>query len=122
MTQDTSTKAWEALMNYQQADMDGIMVLASRQAIHECKDDLDALAAERDTLSKRSEDIAEKYSQLADKYAKAVDEVIELKKQLAPRQSVQEAARVLLDVWEREGLEAMGARLRNLAQKGQNDE
>ncbi len=40
----------------------------------------------------------------------------------APRQSVQEAAKVLLDVWEREGLEAMGARLRALAQEAQGDE
>lgn len=42
---DTSTEAaWDALMAYQQADMDGIMVLVSRQAIHECRDDRDTLA------------------------------------------------------------------------------
>lgn len=34
-----------ALLAYQQADMDGIMVLASRQAIHEVTDELDRLAA-----------------------------------------------------------------------------
>lgn len=40
----------------------------------------------------------------------------------APGQSVQEAAVLLLDVWEREGLEAVGARLRALAQEGRGDE
>lgn len=33
-------------MNYQQADEEGIMVLVSRQAIHECKDERDALRAQ----------------------------------------------------------------------------
>lgn len=37
--------AHEALMNYQQADMDGIMVLVSRQAIHEVDEELRALSA-----------------------------------------------------------------------------
>lgn len=60
-------------------------------------EDYQKIVVERDTLAKRSEEIAEKYSQLVDKYAKALDEVIELKKQLAPRQSVQEAAKVLLN-------------------------
>ena len=48
----------EALENYQQADMDGIMVLVSRQAIHETIDaywarvgTCEALTAERDALA-----------------------------------------------------------------------
>jgi hypothetical protein len=58
---DTSTEAaWHALMNYQQADMEGIMVLVSRQAIHECKDDRDALAAERDQLRQAVKEANEK--------------------------------------------------------------
>ena len=42
--------AREALMNYQQADMDGIMVLASRQAIHEATGHIDALEASNKAL------------------------------------------------------------------------
>ena len=84
MTQDTSTEAaWHALMNYQQADMDGIMVLVSRQAIHECKDDRVALAAERDTLAKRSKRVVEKYFKLVDRYGEKVEELNTLKAQLA---------------------------------------
>lgn len=41
-----SDKALEALLNYQQADEDGVMVLASRQAIHEVA----ARLAEADAL------------------------------------------------------------------------
>lgn len=37
--------AQEALLNYTQADMDGIMVLTSRQAIHEVCDEVDRLRA-----------------------------------------------------------------------------
>ena len=36
--------AIDALLNYQQADMDGIMVLVSRQAIHEVADAAQAYA------------------------------------------------------------------------------
>ena len=36
--QDRPCEALKSLMGYQQADMDGIMVLASRQAIHEVSD------------------------------------------------------------------------------------
>ena len=43
--------AREALMNYQQADMDGIMVLASRQAIHEVTGHIDALEASNKALT-----------------------------------------------------------------------
>jgi len=47
MTDTSKEAAWDALMNYQQADEEGIMVLVSRQAIHECKDERDALTAYR---------------------------------------------------------------------------
>ncbi|KII11329.1 hypothetical protein, partial [Phaeobacter sp. S60] len=46
MTDTSKEAAWDALMNYQQADEEGIMVLVSRQAIHECKDERDALRAQ----------------------------------------------------------------------------
>lgn len=46
MTDTSKEAAWYALMNYQQADEEGIMVLVSRQAIHECKDERDALRAQ----------------------------------------------------------------------------
>lgn len=46
MTDTSKEAAWDALMNYQQADEDGIMVLVSRQAIHECKGERDALRAQ----------------------------------------------------------------------------
>ena len=46
MTDTSKEAAWHALMNYQQADEDGIMVLVSRQAIHECRDERDALRAQ----------------------------------------------------------------------------
>lgn len=44
---DTSTEAVKALLNYQQADEEGVMVLASRQAIHEVVDALAAAEAPR---------------------------------------------------------------------------
>lgn len=46
MTDTSKEAAWDALMNYQQADEEGIMVLVSRRAIHECKDERDALRAQ----------------------------------------------------------------------------
>jgi len=62
MTSDLSREnverspAHEALMKYQQADMDGIMVLVSRQAIHEVDDEIRAL---RDALDKAEADCDE---------------------------------------------------------------
>ena len=55
--------AREALMNYQQADMDGIMVLASRQAIHEVNDHIDA----QDAKIKALTDALEAFGKHADK-------------------------------------------------------
>ena len=43
-------KALEALLNYQQADEEGIMVLVSRQAIHEAADEIERLRAENGKL------------------------------------------------------------------------
>lgn len=43
---------WEALLNYQQADEEGVMVLVSRQAIHECADLYEALRAEKPRVKK----------------------------------------------------------------------
>lgn len=43
-------QALEALMDYEQTDAEGIFVLASRQAIHEVKDELDRLKAENADL------------------------------------------------------------------------
>jgi hypothetical protein len=40
-----TTAAQQALLNYTQADRDGVMVFASRQAIHEVCDELDRLRA-----------------------------------------------------------------------------
>lgn len=48
--EDRLSGAREALLNYQQADQDGILVITSRQAIHEVDDALTALEAERDAL------------------------------------------------------------------------
>jgi hypothetical protein len=48
MTDTSKEAAWDALMNYQQADEEGVMVLVSRQAVRECKDERDALLSERD--------------------------------------------------------------------------
>lgn len=45
------SEALKALLSYQQADEDGVMVLASRQAIHEVADHLEKL---RRTLESRS--------------------------------------------------------------------
>lgn len=42
--------AIKALLNYEQADMDGVIVKASRQAIHEVTDALNAAHAEIDRL------------------------------------------------------------------------
>jgi len=42
---DKFTPALEALLNYQQADMDGIMVTTFRQAIHEVADEYASLKA-----------------------------------------------------------------------------
>lgn len=42
--------ALKHLLQYQQADEEGIMVLTSRQAIHEVADDLQALQAENERL------------------------------------------------------------------------
>ena len=56
MTDTSKEAAWDALMNYQQADEDGIMVLVSRQAIHECKDERDAL---RDQLQAAKDEALE---------------------------------------------------------------
>lgn len=47
----TMSEALKALLSYQQADEDGVMVLASRQAIHEVADHLEKL---RRTLESRS--------------------------------------------------------------------
>lgn len=48
---ELSEPARAALLNYKQADMEGTMVLTSRQAIHEVADALDqALAREADLL------------------------------------------------------------------------
>lgn len=44
---DDKSPAHEALLQYQQADQDGIMVLVSRQAIHEVSDEIERL---RDAL------------------------------------------------------------------------
>lgn len=41
-----SDAALTALLNYQQADEDGVMVLVSRQAIHEVADEITRLRAE----------------------------------------------------------------------------
>ncbi|MBO9441411.1 hypothetical protein J7363_04855 [Phaeobacter italicus] len=51
MTDTSKEAAWDALMNYQQADEDGVMVLVSRQAIHECKAERDALRKAVDSYS-----------------------------------------------------------------------
>lgn len=49
-------EAIEALLAYQQADMEGVMVLTSRQAIHEVADSHQALVKEleraREAISK----------------------------------------------------------------------
>ena len=50
-----NNKALKALMDYEQADEDGIMALASRQAIHEVYDDIKCLTAENANLSQRLE-------------------------------------------------------------------
>lgn len=47
------SEAVTALLNYSQADEDGVMVLASRQAIHVVVDELKAAEAERDRLAER---------------------------------------------------------------------
>lgn len=38
-----ANEALEALLSYEQADLEGVMVLASRQAIHEVADELASL-------------------------------------------------------------------------------
>jgi predicted CoA-binding protein len=45
--------AVNALLNYSQADADGVIVFASRQAIHVVSDALEAALAERDTLKQQ---------------------------------------------------------------------
>lgn len=40
------SEALEALLDYEQADMDGVIVKASRQAIHEVADEIERLTAE----------------------------------------------------------------------------
>jgi hypothetical protein len=50
--------ALEALLNYSQADQDGIMVMASRQAIHEVADELTRLRAQNAALVEALKEIA----------------------------------------------------------------
>lgn len=54
---DSISAAREALLNYQQADMDGIMVLTSRQAIYEVTDHIDAQAAKLEEQAERIEEL-----------------------------------------------------------------
>lgn len=51
MTEATPSAANRALMDYRQADMDGVMVTVSRQAIHECNDEIADLKAENACLA-----------------------------------------------------------------------
>lgn len=57
MTHDYK-KALDALLNYQQADMDGTMVLTSRQAIHEIANYALQLAQEAEQLRKERDELA----------------------------------------------------------------
>jgi hypothetical protein len=52
MTDSDMPECFEALLDYGQADMEGVIVTTSRQAIHECADLYAALEAERDRLRK----------------------------------------------------------------------
>jgi hypothetical protein len=49
-TKHTIDGALKALLNYSQADQDGVMVLVSRQAIHEVSDEIARLRADNAAL------------------------------------------------------------------------
>lgn len=56
MSKIERSPAHSALMNYQQADEDGVMVLVSRQAIHEVSEEIERLRAALHALTKALED------------------------------------------------------------------
>ena len=77
----------EALENYQQADMDGIMVLASRQAIHETIDaywvrveTCEELEARLKTITERNDLVEYANAELGEKLAKAVEHFKKLRR------------------------------------------
>lgn len=55
----TRSAANHALLNYRQADNEGIMVEVSRQAIHMVDDEIKQLRAERDALKAKLEEAQE---------------------------------------------------------------
>ena len=61
MTDDRTEAALHALMSYQQADEDGVMVLVSRQAIHEVAEDHQRLTAENERLKGEIEERIAKF-------------------------------------------------------------
>ena len=72
--------AHEALMNYQQADMDGIMVTVSRQAIHEVDDEITRLRSRLDVEGSQLVALDRSHADLARKLAKVGAENERLKR------------------------------------------
>lgn len=80
MTSNDENPALNALLDYQQADEEGIMVLVSRQAIHEVADTIEAQAEQIADLTDERDDYAQAARAEASERERAHRQIAELVK------------------------------------------